>query len=132
MTPDLLPIYRRLAHTIAARENCIAGDNQDWQHRHEATIEAIQRLLPSGSGIDSGTTIELEKCSRNRIVLSLGFHHMNDSGMYDGWTQHRITLRPDLLFDFDLHISGPNRNDIKEYLGQTYEFALRELCPLEP
>ena len=49
---------------------------------------------------------------------------MNDAGSYDGWTDHVITVRPSLAFGFELKISGPNRNDIKEYIHDTFDTAL--------
>ena len=82
-------------------------------------------LLPSmriGKTLTSTVTIA---ASASRIVLECSFHHMNEAGYYDSWTEHRITVRP--TFDsLDIHISGRNRNDIKEYLHEVYALALAE------
>ena len=37
-----------------------------------------------------------------------------------------VTVKPSLIFNIELSISGRDRNWIKEYLYQTYECALRE------
>lgn len=49
---------------------------------------------------------------------------MNENGYYDGWTEHTVTVVP--TFDgVDIRIGGRNRNDIKEYMHQTFDQALR-------
>lgn len=97
--------------------------NAQWADIARARLGQLVDMLPSGSGIDCGT--KLVSASATKIVLSAGYHHMNDAGYYDGWTEHRITIRP--TFDsLDIHISGRNRNDIKEYLHEVYALALSE------
>jgi hypothetical protein len=49
---------------------------------------------------------------------------MHDSGMYDGWTEHTIVLTPSFLGHFDMRISGHNRNEIKDYIADTFRIAL--------
>jgi hypothetical protein len=51
---------------------------------------------------------------------------MNENGFWDGYTDHTIIVKPSLQFDFTLRITGPNRNDVKEYLAQTFDYALRK------
>jgi hypothetical protein len=118
-------LIKLIASTVGARRRCQETSNTEWYHRHSETLRLIEReILPSGSGLDSGTKIDADASTRNRIVLWTAYHHMNDGGMYDGWTEHTITIRPDLLSGFTLSISGRNRNDIKEYLYQTFEYCL--------
>ena len=52
---------------------------------------------------------------------------MNENGFYDGWTDHTLTVRPSLVHGIELEISGRNRNDIKEYLHETFHSALFDL-----
>ncbi len=120
-------VYQSLASAIVARANCIQVNNVEWRDRHEETIDTIVDNLPSGGGIDNGTKIDLDASGANRIVLSVAYHHMNENGYYDGWTDHKITIVPS--FDgIDLRISGRNRNDIKDYLAETYHYALTQEC----
>lgn len=86
----------------------------------------LKGLLPSGSGIDSGTKIIGQKCSPRRFVMVAEYHHMNESGMYDGWTSHTITVKAHLYWGFELTVGGRNRNDIKDYLYEVYDSCLRE------
>jgi len=50
---------------------------------------------------------------------------MNESGAYDGWTEHKLIVSPSLLFDLDLRITGRDRNGIKEYLHDVFSAALQ-------
>jgi hypothetical protein len=119
-------LYKELASTIQARANCLKSNNAEWLAKHTERIHQLVDLLPSGSGWDNGTKIDLDASHANKIVLYGGFHHMNDGGFYDGWTEHTITVTPSLAFGFDLRISGRNRNDIKEYLHEMFSHALRQ------
>lgn len=118
-------LYSELASAIQARANCQESCNVEWLHRHEAWIDhLVKNCLPSGSGIDCGTSIDLEASHGERLVLGTSFHHMHESGMYDGWTEHVITVTPSFSGGFHLRISGRNRNNIKEYLHEEYSCAL--------
>jgi len=48
---------------------------------------------------------------------------MNDGGMYDGWTEHTVSITP-AFAGINVSVSGRNRNDIKDYLGDTFQCAL--------
>src|SRR4030095_1660130 len=123
-TPAPQPLYRRMAAAIVARQNCKRTNNTEWFTNWSNRLIEMADDLPSGSGIDCGTKIDLKRSNKRRIVLTLEYHHMTE-GMYDGWTTHTVTARP--TFDgIDLTISGPNRNGIKDYLHDVYYFALIE------
>ena len=118
-------LYAEIASMMHARENCEASSNKEWYQRHTERLETIERsCLPSGSGIDNGCTIDLGRSKQNRIVLSLGFHHMNEHGYYDGWSYHDVIVTPSLEFGFDLRITGRDRNDIKNYLYDVLQVCL--------
>jgi len=86
-----------------------------------ANIRALVNAhMPSGSGVDNGTSIDLEKSTTSKLVFHTSFHHMNERGFYDGWTDHTITVRPSLEFGLILKVSGSNRNDINSYLGDLF------------
>jgi hypothetical protein len=120
-------LYRLLAQTVDAYHTCVKRDNIEWRDRHEETIGTLtEEFMPSGSGIDNGTTFDFDKSNGEKLVFSFDYHHMNENGMYDGWTNHVLTVRPSLVFGFTLSFSGRDRNDIKEYLYQEYEHALSQ------
>ena len=109
-------LVRAISEAIQAT-NC----ERQWE-----MIEDLQKLLPSGSGIDSGCKIDLVKSTKNKIKIDFGYHHTNESGMYDGWTDHTVTIEPCLAFGFSLKISGRDRNQIKDYLYETFDYVLNQ------
>jgi hypothetical protein len=80
--------------------------------------------MPSGSGFDSGTTLDLDASHADKLVFQTSFHHMDENGYYDGWTEHTVTVTPSLRDRYHIRISGRNRNDIKEMIHQSFDVAL--------
>lgn len=119
--------YVALASAIRARENCAESGNTIWHDRWEERIQSIMHdTAPSGSGIDNGTELDFGKSTAERLVFYTSFHHMDDAGCYDGWTEHTITVRPSLQFGIAVSVSGRNRNDIKDYLAEIFRDWLME------
>lgn len=117
-------LIERIASLICARSNCLERGNSEWKQRHEAELLALAREhLPSGAGIDAGTRIDLDRSKADKVVLTCGYHHMND-GYYEQWTNHTITIRPSFIGQIDIVISGRNRNGIKEYLHEVFHQCL--------
>lgn len=117
-------ILASLIHSaLIARQNCLLSGN-DYATKWDDHLDDIEKnILPSGSGVDHGTTIDRDRVKPDQFILSCGFHHMNDSGYYDGWTDHSVIVTP--AFDgIDIRITGRNRNDIKDYLGEMFHFIL--------
>jgi hypothetical protein len=128
------PIYQALASKVEARRNCTAQKNEEWFVRHTEDIEAlVKNWLPSGGGFDAGVKLDFDKSSGQRLVFQTAFHHMDDNGSYDRWTDHTVTVRPDLCFGMTLTVSGRDYRDIKEYVAETFENCLRspEPAPVE-
>ncbi len=119
-------LYQHLASSVQARLNCAASGNAEWLQKHSDNIlSAVHYLMPSGSGIDGGTILDLISQSPNRLVFYCSFHHMDEGG-YDGWTDHTIIVTPDLAHGFDLRVTGRDRNEIKDYLAEVYHAALSQ------
>jgi hypothetical protein len=121
----LMTLAERIASRIAARANCERSGNSEWFQRHGEALEELRAQLPSGSGFDSGTIIDLGKSTAEKIVLQTSFHHMNEYGTYDGWTDHTVTVRASLISGIDLTVSGRNRNGIKEYIHEIFHHVLQ-------
>lgn len=120
-------LYRELARLVTARRNCIATNNGEWKDKHADTIrELCKSFLPHGSGVDCGAELDLDASRGDRLVFTTSFHHMNDGGMYDGWTEHGVVVVPCLSFGFYLRITGRDRNGIKEYLGELFDNAMKQ------
>ena len=116
-----MPLYQLIARAGDAANNCARNGNAEWQQVWEELLAQCEELLPSGSGFDAGTKIE--HASASKIVLQTSYHHMSD-GYYDGWTEHTVTVVPNLRFGFELRISGRNRNDVKEHIEYVFDNAL--------
>ncbi len=130
MTPHSL--IETIAGLIQARVNCAKAGNTEWLGKHSDSLHAIERNdLPSGSGIDSGTTIDLDTSTVNRIVFNTAFRHMSEHGYYDGWTEHRVIAQPSFIGRLTVTVTGRNRNDIKDYLGETFNYCLSQVAPME-
>jgi hypothetical protein len=118
-------LYKTLASSIQARATCKRTGNTEWFEKHSRTIsQLVKNYMPRGSGWDSGTEIDLDRSHADKLVFYGSFHHMNENGMYDGWTEHTVTVTPSLVFDLNIRITGRNRNDIKEHLHEMFHFAL--------
>lgn len=122
-------LYSELASAIQSRLGCLepsANESQrSWAPRWTKRIRELSQLLPHGSGIDSENTVDLSLSHAKKLVIHTQFHHMNETGFYDGWTGHTITVTPSFR-GINLRVSGRNRNDIKDYLCETFEYALSQ------
>ena len=122
-----MKLYQQLATSLQAMLNCVDSNNQEWLVRHRENIDQIVRdHMPSGSGVDTGTAMCIEQSTPNKLVFSFSFHHMNVDGYYAGWTDHTVTVTPDLASGFDLKISGRDREGIKDYLAELFHSALSQ------
>ena len=118
---------RELYQIIASAIRMVSFGSENFRSEYEDLLEYIERnILPSGSGVDCGTKINMEKSKDNLIVLDVDFHHMDEHGYYDGWTHHKVKVCPDLVFGYDLKVTGRDKNMIKEYLGDLYHYVLSE------
>ncbi len=119
------PLYHVIAELIQARANCLEAGNLEWYARHGERLEyVIREHMPSGSGIDSGTSLD-DDSNPDKLIFNTAFHHMNETGYYTGWTHHAVIITPDFS-GFNLRITGRDRNGIKEYLSGVYTEALRQ------
>ena len=95
-------------------------------HKPNEADAFVKEHLPRGSGVDCGTTIVWSKTDRSKITFEVSFHHMDEHGGYDGWTEHLVIVTPE--FDgINIRVTGRDRNGIKEYLADLYHDALTQL-----
>lgn len=116
-----------LASTLEAWENCRKNDNREWAGKHDATLTSLcQKHLPSGSGFNIGTTFVRSSSSTTKLVFNAPYHHMDEHGHYDGWTEHVVTVRPTFT-GLDIKVSGRDRNGIKDYIHEVFYTALTKV-----
>jgi hypothetical protein len=127
-------VLAALVSRVQAWENCtrwIKERPESQQHyermaaSHRMAADYIaNEFLPSGSGFDAGTSVDWAMSKGDSLVLMTSFHHMNDVGMYDGWTEHLIKVVPCYVGFPALKITGRNRNDIKSRIDEEIGEAL--------
>ena len=101
--------------------------NTLWEEKHLNTLKHIaENYLPHGSGFDNGTKIDIEHSRENKLIFYTSFHHMNENGMYDGWTDHTIIVTPSFTNDINVRITGENYRDIKDYIIEEFGNILLE------
>jgi hypothetical protein len=122
-------VYQRFAQLLQARENCKKHGNKEWFEKHDDEINVLINQLPSGSGIDSGNSLD-EKSTSEKIIINSSFHKMDENGFYDGWINYRVIITASLSWDFNLNIIGNfgKRQDIKEYLAEIYSNSFSEIA----
>jgi hypothetical protein len=125
-----MKVYQALARKMAALRGCEETGNAEWAEKHTDAINSIvDEKFPSGSGWDNGTAFHMDESTGEKLVFSGSFHHMNEGGMYDGWTDHTIIVRPSLEFGSDIRVTGRDRNEIKGYIGEMFSEALGQDVP---
>lgn len=117
-----------IVNTLVARKNCEKSGNVEWREKWADRLDSLVSELPSGGGFDAGTTLDEDKSGPTRLVFQTSFHHMNDGGMYDGWTEHTVTVVPTFT-GLDVKVSGANRNDIKDYIAEVFVSLLSSPVP---
>lgn len=117
-------LFQKLATAVDALHTCERTGN-DWAAKwHERITDAVNDCLPSGSGFDNGTAIDINASHGEKLTFRTAFHHMNQHGFYDGWTSHNVIVRPSLIHGFTVHVTGRDRNDIKAYIAECFSSAL--------
>jgi len=119
-------LYQALASRVTAMKSCERRGKQEWKSRHEAAITALVReYLPSGSGFDCGTTIDIDKSDGRRVLcFHTSFHRMNDCGMYVEWCDYTVKAVADLLCGFVVNARGRDINDLRVYVEESFRGAL--------
>ena len=119
-------LYQKIAREIDRKIRGKQQNNTKWSDDAEEVLEDIMRnKLPSGSGIDAGTKLD-DDSTPNRLVFHVPFHHLNDAGYYDGWTQHRVIVTASLSWGINIKVTGKDKNGIKDYLGELFHEVLTQ------
>jgi hypothetical protein len=124
-------LYQEIASEVQAYKSCIESNNTEWRDNWHARLQHIQQsILPSGSGIDSGCTIDTSKSNDDKLIIYSSYHCMDENGFYDGWIDFKVIVRPSLSFGAIVDIVGPfsARNGkyahVKDYLQEVFDHCL--------
>lgn len=117
---------RSLAYEYAAQVFRLGAKDPKNVADAESRIEALDKLLPSGSGLDLGPRLDQDASTVDRLVFShCDYHHMEEHGAYAGWSEHTVTVKPGFL-GLHVKVSGLDRNAIKEVIAELFDYALSE------
>lgn len=120
-------LYKKIASLLHAIENCRKQHNRDWIKKHTAALEAlVTEYMPSGAGFDDGVRFSFDESKPDKLIFYTQFHHMDDIGYYDGWTNHKVIVTPSLAFDFELEVTGEDKNEIHDYIADVFQDCLME------
>ena len=130
---ETIPTYAAIAEHLGCIARCQEAGREEWLRHWEAQLEKIMNDGPSGSGLDHGTILIREECRKNRLVFRVDYHHMNEVGYYDGWTEHEVIVTPDFAAGVKLRVTGRNRNEIKDYITTTmHDWLLEQIARFPP
>lgn len=121
--------YEAFAQVWSQRErnkvDTASGSYKRWYEIARRQLKYLKDQLPSGSGFDSGTRFNTDASKLGVVlVFNTAFHHMNEGGFYDGWTEHTVKVRADLEYGIEIIVGGRNRNEIKEYIADEFEHLM--------
>lgn len=115
-----IPLYKKLARALIARNICQRDGNKEWLDKWNQTIDNIMKSAPSGAGFDLGTSLSTDYSGDNKLIFITNFHHMNENGYYYTWSCHEIEVTPDLGYELGINVSGSNKNEIKDYIADVF------------
>lgn len=127
-----VPLYAHIARELDRYNRLsMAGNTIPFPPSkvREDLNKVVRELLPSGSGIDNGTHLDWEASRLDRLVFIVEFHHMDDHGSYRGWSAYKVIVKPSLMFDIDVTITGATPrgvDDTKDYLSELYRQELNQ------
>lgn len=125
MNETVLQILASSLFSIESEAKRPDTSHKKFSEAREDLIDNVARnYLPSGSGFDGGSRVNMERSKPNRIVIDTAFHHMSEHGYYDGWSEHSVIITPSLVWGYEIRVTGRNRNEIKDYIGEAFQHAL--------
>ena len=116
-----MKLYQKIARLVANIND--APDSKMFDSWETELTNIERNILLYDSGFGAGCKIQ-DNSRPDRIVISCNYHHMDEHGYYDGWSEHTAVVKPCLQFGFYVRVTGRNRNMIKEYISDTFHELL--------
>lgn len=119
-------IAQHLSDHIQAMQNCYSKGKTEpdgWYYKHKNKV--LFCVAYHGYNYLSNFKIDIEASTPQKLVFTVDYHHMNENGFWDGWTNHKITVKPEFN-GFDIRITGEDRNHIKDVLYENVNSFLNE------
>jgi hypothetical protein len=123
-------------HSLIQRFADAVETNERGSIDQSGRLRALERMLPSGSGFDSGCKVEYSRCRFSRtgnlrsLAIRCDFHPMDENGYYMGW-QHILAIVIPTFDGFDLSVRNvgapPSRrrsSGILDFVAETVRESL--------
>jgi hypothetical protein len=104
---------------------CAWKPNKEYEDIRNDALIACELRLPSGSGFDNGSKIDVLNSNGQKIIINTSFHHLSENGYYTGWTNHKVICTPQFS-GVKIVVTGRDKNDIKDYIYQTFSDSLEQ------
>ena len=98
-----MQVYRQIATYVDAYHRCLANGNALYKDHAGEVEDLVCEHMPSGSGWDCGTTLDIGESTKDKLVFFGSYHHM-DEGTYCGWSSWTITVKPSLIQILDISV----------------------------
>lgn len=123
-----MKLYQAIARAHEGQEAC-TNDCPEMADLWRERLGNLIAQLPSESGFSAGT--KFVSLCESSMIFSTEFAHLDEGGSCVGWTNHfvYVGLRWSGL---EISVTGPNRNDIKEYIKDVFAEALDSEVEFEP
>lgn len=118
-------------HRLAGQRATGSSPQTMATHCHDEASRLVKEYMPSGSGFDAGTTLVIDVSNNEELVFKTAFHHMDEHGGYDGWSDHKVRIKAQ--FDgFEVYVGGRDRNLIKDYIADSFNQTLSQEVSYHP
>ncbi len=104
----------------------VAWDSENADNVYAAE-ERIRKLvkwyLPNGNGFNAGCKL-LDESTPEKLVFNADFNHIGSNGVYVGWSEHKVIVKPCFALGFTIKVTGRDRNEVKSYIAETFTHLL--------
>ncbi len=120
-------VYQVIANKLNASLMLAKNNIQnEWSEKHPEDIEKIvNEYMPSGSGFNTGTNFSFEKSNPEKLIFESEYEYMNNNGMYAGSIPFTVTVKPSLIGEIDVTVSG-RFSKLPTYLGEDLKDCIVE------
>lgn len=139
----MMTLACRIAYIAEALDIAERNRNHPWIEKWEAELEQLENMLPHGSGLDGVVEIDRSATSSDKITIVFDYHHMDEFGGYQGWSEWRLVVSADLLgLTYDLECvedceyrtsdgdeewtyTASEDDSLMDYFVETFDIALQ-------
>ena len=123
-----MKLYEKIYQTLQALNNCKKENKEKWINKHIEKLDTYNNLLPSGSGINNGSYIDIDNIKNETITISSSYDTMKND-MYDKTIVFKIIVKPSLFDNIDIKITPITelkKAYVDDYIHELFYNALKQ------